>query len=39
VKKTGPTTFQMTEENFYPDRDLDILFLDRPQDLNGGSGN
>jgi hypothetical protein len=39
VKKIGPTTFQMTGENFSPDRDLDILFLDRPQDLGDGSGN
>ncbi len=27
VKKTGPTTFEMTAENFYPERDLDILIL------------
>ena len=38
VRKTGPTTFEMTAEDFYPERDLDILFLDRPQELNSGSG-
>lgn len=27
VKKTGPTTFEMSAENFYPERDLDILIL------------
>ena len=27
VKKTGPTTFEMTAEDFYPQRDLDILIL------------
>jgi hypothetical protein len=27
VKKTGPTTFEMSVENFYPERDLDILIL------------
>ncbi|AYG58310.1 DUF4424 domain-containing protein [Rhizobium jaguaris] len=27
VKKTGPTTFQMTAEDFYPEHDLDILIL------------
>jgi hypothetical protein len=39
VKKTGPTTFQMTAEDFYPERDLDILFLDRQQDLKSQNGN
>jgi hypothetical protein len=38
VKKTGPTTFEMTAEDFYPEQDIDILFLDRPQDLNSGNG-
>ncbi|WP_171015859.1 DUF4424 domain-containing protein [Devosia sp. FKR38] len=28
VTKTGPTTFEMTEENFWPERELDILILD-----------
>jgi hypothetical protein len=27
VKKTGPTTFEMTKTDFYPDKDLDILLL------------
>lgn len=27
VKKTGPTTFEMTATDFYPERDLDILLL------------
>ncbi len=31
VKKTGPTTFEMTKTDFYPTRDLDILIL-RPTD-------
>jgi hypothetical protein len=35
VKKTGPTTFEMTAEDFYPERDLDILIL-RPFE---GAGN
>jgi hypothetical protein len=39
VRKTGPTTFEMTAEDFYPEQDLDILFLDRPQDLNNGNAN
>ena len=33
VKKTGPTTFEMTAEDFWPQQDLDILIL------NGPSGN
>ncbi len=32
VKKTGPTTFQMSAEDFYPEKDLDILILQRAQD-------
>ncbi|MBX3532069.1 MAG: DUF4424 domain-containing protein [Rhizobiaceae bacterium] len=32
VKKIGPTTFQMVAENFYPDRDLDILILKKFED-------
>lgn len=28
VTKTGPTTFEMTEDNFWPERELDILILD-----------
>lgn len=27
VTKIGPTTFEMTAEDYYPQRDLDILFL------------
>lgn len=27
VKKTGPTTFELTAEQFYPEKDLDILIL------------
>lgn len=27
VKKIGPTTFQMTKTDFYPERELDILLL------------
>jgi hypothetical protein len=27
VTKTGPTTFELVEENFLPDRDLEILLL------------
>jgi len=31
VKKTGPTTFELTKTDFYPERDLDILILKKPQ--------
>lgn len=31
VKKVGPTTFEMSAEDFYPNRDLDILIL-KPMD-------
>ncbi len=27
IKKTGPTTFEMTASDFYPDKDLHVLFL------------
>ncbi|KAB1085499.1 DUF4424 domain-containing protein [Neorhizobium galegae] len=27
VKKIGPTTFEMTADDFYPEKDLNILFL------------
>lgn len=30
VRKTGPTTFEMTAEDFWPERDLDILILNAP---------
>lgn len=29
IKKIGPTTFEMVEENFWPERELDILILER----------
>jgi hypothetical protein len=29
VQKTGPTTFVMTAEDFYPEKDLDILILEQ----------
>lgn len=35
VKKIGPTTFQMTKDEFWPERDLDILILTRT-DYDGG---
>lgn len=31
VKKTGPTTFEMTAEDFYPERDLEFLLLVSPE--------
>lgn len=31
VTKTGPTTFEMTAKDFYPGRDLDILFVVRAE--------
>lgn len=30
VKKTGPTTFEMTAEDFYPQKDIEILILEKP---------
>lgn len=36
VRKVGPTTFEMTAKDFYPERDIDILLLE-PSD-NGGNG-
>ncbi|MBZ9675921.1 DUF4424 domain-containing protein [Mesorhizobium sp. ES1-1] len=38
VRKTSPTTFQMTAEDFYPEHDIDILILD-PSNSNGGDAN
>ncbi|MFS9599004.1 DUF4424 family protein, partial [Klebsiella variicola] len=35
VRKTGPTTFEMTAEDFVPERDIDILLLDRPENESG----
>jgi hypothetical protein len=29
VRKVGPTTFEMTAEDYFPDRDIDLLILDR----------
>ena len=34
VKKVGPTTFEMTARDFYPEHDIDILLLN-PSDSNG----
>lgn len=34
VKKIGPTTFEMTREAFRPERDLDILILERHDGAN-----
>ncbi|TIX78941.1 MAG: DUF4424 domain-containing protein, partial [Mesorhizobium sp.] len=36
VRKVGPTRFEMTAENFYPEHDIDILLLAPSGD--GGSG-
>ncbi|CAH2403304.1 DUF4424 domain-containing protein [Mesorhizobium ventifaucium] len=36
VRKVGPTRFEMTAENFYPEHDIDILLLTPSGD--GGSG-
>ncbi|WP_027051177.1 DUF4424 domain-containing protein [Mesorhizobium erdmanii] len=38
VKKVGPTTFEMTANDFYPEHDIDILLLE-PSDNNGGDAN
>jgi hypothetical protein len=27
VRKTGPTTFEMTAEDFFPQRNLDVLIV------------
>ena len=35
VEKTGPTTFQMTVDDYYPNRNIDILIL---QPYNAGGG-
>nr|WP_316657133.1 DUF4424 domain-containing protein [uncultured Gellertiella sp.] len=29
VKKTGPTTFELTKTDFYPERELDILLVEK----------
>ncbi|MEP6566755.1 MAG: DUF4424 domain-containing protein [Mesorhizobium sp.] len=39
IRKVGPTTFEMTANNFYPEHNLDILLLqpsDSGDDGNGG---
>ncbi|MBZ9797926.1 DUF4424 domain-containing protein [Mesorhizobium sp. ES1-4] len=38
VQKVGPTTFEMTADDFYPEHDIDILILE-PSDSNGGDAN
>ncbi|UDL89766.1 DUF4424 domain-containing protein [Mesorhizobium sp. PAMC28654] len=38
VRKVGPTTFEMTANDFYPEHDINILILN-PTDSNGGSAN
>ncbi|HEV7252299.1 MAG TPA: DUF4424 domain-containing protein [Mesorhizobium sp.] len=37
VKKTGPTTFEMAAEDFYPERDLEILILQPAESGRGAS--
>lgn len=37
VRKVGPTRFEMTAENFYPEHDIDILLL-VPSDDGGNGG-
>lgn len=32
VKKTGPTTFEITATDFYPERNIDIALIRRPTD-------
>jgi hypothetical protein len=36
VRKVGPTTFEMTAQDFYPEHDIDILLLEPSDDLGGG---
>lgn len=31
VRKTGPTTFEMAAKDFYPEHDIDILILKKPE--------
>ncbi|RWQ38939.1 MAG: DUF4424 domain-containing protein [Mesorhizobium sp.] len=38
VRKVGPTRFEMTAQNFYPERDIDILLLVPTDSGDGGSG-
>ena len=34
VRKVGPTTFEMTADDFYPERDIDILILNPAESSN-----
>ncbi|RWA65734.1 DUF4424 domain-containing protein [Mesorhizobium sp.] len=36
VRKVGPTTFEMTAKDFYPEHDIDILLLEPSDDASGG---
>ncbi|RUW20672.1 MULTISPECIES: DUF4424 domain-containing protein [unclassified Mesorhizobium] len=36
VRKVGPTTFEMTAKDFYPEHDIDILLLEQADDTSGG---
>ncbi|RVC58620.1 MAG: DUF4424 domain-containing protein [Mesorhizobium sp.] len=36
VRKVGPTTFEMTAKDFYPEHDIDILLLEPADDTSGG---
>ncbi|WP_137931847.1 DUF4424 domain-containing protein [Mesorhizobium comanense] len=38
VRKVGPTSFEMTAKDFYPEHDIDILILN-PSDNGGGDAN
>lgn len=38
VKKVGPTTFEMTAQDFYPERDIDILLVEPSDGAGGGDG-
>lgn len=31
IKKTGPTTFELTRTNYWPSRDLSIVVIEKPQ--------
>lgn len=31
VRKTGPTTFELTAQDFYPEKDIDVVFLSKPE--------
>ncbi|TGQ42705.1 DUF4424 domain-containing protein [Mesorhizobium sp. M00.F.Ca.ET.216.01.1.1] len=38
VRKVGPTTFEMTAQDFYPEHDIDILLLEPSDDIDGDGG-